>query len=81
MSERPQSQKTISREHTQVQKKAPNHDSDTYLVVAASKRAHLDSYHQNGDSCSTSGAIHWLKMWDTVIGSNYYYNPRTGEAS
>jgi hypothetical protein len=51
------------------------------LVVAASKRAHLDSYHQNGDSCSTSGAIHWLKMWDTVIGSNYYYNPRTGEAS
>jgi len=81
MSEPSQYQKNTSRkEPGETQYKAQNSENHT-CITSTSKRAHEDSHPQVEENNSTCGDFQWLKMWDTVIESNYYYNPRTGEAS
>jgi hypothetical protein len=81
MPERPQSQSQPASEP----RKKTQRNLNKKINLSTSRQSSVGQYEKNlsnpqKNSEEISGS-EWLKMWDTVVNSTYYYNSRTGEAS
>ncbi len=50
-------------------------------IAAEELKAKSESTVSDGKSQSTEVSNDWEKHWDDAVGAEYYFNPKTGEAS